>query len=116
MIDRKSPSSAKLRLVPAREREQECGEKLHVAAIRDALAEIVAADARAKAREARVRGWPRLAAARHCRVSVVVDYAFIEKLAKVSEELSDGDDEPSIAELLDLALDHLSRSLPAADS
>jgi hypothetical protein len=113
MFDRKSPTRAKLRLVPPPRPQPKPGEQEQVTAIRDALAGIIAADARAKRREVSTPPWPRLAQARHCRVSFVVDQAMIEKLASLSEQLSDGQDEPSIAELLDLALDHLSGSLSA---
>jgi hypothetical protein len=115
MFDHKSPSSAKLRLVPPHQPRREHAAQSRVTAMRDALEGIIAADARAKRRDAKPHGWPRLAEARHCRVSFVVDCALIEKLASLSEQLSDGEDEPSIAELLDLALDHLAGSLSAEE-
>jgi hypothetical protein len=119
MFDRKTPCAKpdpRLRLVPAREPQQPPCEDLRVAATRDALSEIAAAEARASRRKASTPSKSRRAQARHCRVSFVVSLALIEKLAHLSELLSDGGDEPTIAELLDFALDHVSGSLPAGPS
>ena len=129
MFDRKTPcvnhplatagrpgSRPGLRLVSRKRPQQAPREDSCAAAMHDAVTEIAAADARAKRRETSPRSNSPVAKAHHCRVSFVVGYDMIDKLAHLSAQLSDGDDEPTIAELLDLALDHLSGSLSAGRS